>query len=313
VVGVDVRARRIVRGWLIPGSRDRSGLGRTPARLLRSAGRAVLWCVVAVLLVRGVSDVLARREPEPGARVDRSAVARAWPDDKARAFAVQFVWAYLRSAPQDGDGYARGLTEFATPELAAELVPRLVDDGPRQVVQAATVAGSAAMDEHRALVTVAVRVAIARRVSSRLVTVPVARDDDGGLVVYDLPSFASPVSRARAGRPASQPLVADRAEIEDVLARFLRAYLAGAADELTYLVPPGVRIGAAAGRFELTSLVSVAEPVPASVSRGERLVLVTVQARDVESRAVYALRYRVRLVRQDRWYVAAVNASGGER
>jgi hypothetical protein len=163
-----------------------------------------------------------------------------------------------------------------------------------------------------ALVTVAVRIAVAERVTTRLVTVPVARDDRGGLVVYDLPSFAPPASRARAARPPSQPLpAADRAEIEDVVARFLRAYLAGRTDDLTYLVPPGVRIGAAAGRFELASRVSVAEPVPASQSRAGRLVLATVEARDVETRTVYALRFSVRVVRRDRWYVADINGPGG--
>ena len=44
-----------------------------------------------------------------------------------------------------------------------------------------------------------------------------------------------------------------------------------------------------------------------------RSVLATVRARDVQSRAVYALRYRVRLVRRDRWYVAAVNTTQKER
>jgi hypothetical protein len=37
------------------------------------------------------------------------------------------------------------------------------------------------------------------------------------------------------------------------------------------------------------------------------------QARDEETRAVYALRYQVRLAHRDRWYVAEVNASEGER
>jgi hypothetical protein len=51
-------------------------------------------------------------------------------------------------------------------------------------------------------------VAIAGRASSRLLTVPVARDDAAGLVVYDLPSFAPPPSRAEVARPESQPLLA---------------------------------------------------------------------------------------------------------
>ncbi len=39
----------------------------------------------------------------------------------------------------------------------------------------------------------------------------------------------------------------------------------------------------------------------------ERLVVASVSARDPASGATYELRYRLRLVRDDRWLVAAVN------
>ena len=38
-----------------------------------------------------------------------------------------------------------------------------------------------------------------------------------------------------------------------------------------------------------------------------REVLATVRARDAATGAAYGLRYRLRLVREDRWLVAAVN------
>ena len=41
-------------------------------------------------------------------------------------------------------------------------------------------------------------------------------------------------------------------------------------------------------------------------------LLVDVRARDVRSRAIYPLRYRVALVRADRWYVASVNSTPKE-
>jgi hypothetical protein len=87
------------------------------------------------------------------------------------------------------------------------------------------------------------------------------------------------------------------------MSRFLRAYLAGDAGGLTYLVPPGTRVGAATGGFELVELGSVAA-AGTRESTSRLLVLATVHARDVESRAVYALRFRVRLLRRDRWCVA---------
>jgi hypothetical protein len=72
-------------------------------------------------------------------------------------------------------------------------------------------------------------------------------------------------------------------------------------------VPPGTQIAAAAGRWELIELTSVSVTGPAT--RAGRVVLATVETRDPVSRATYALRYRVRLVRRDRWYVADLNDS----
>jgi len=56
------------------------------AKQARVGGRVVLWCVVAVLLLRGASDVMAVQEPAPVQREPRN-VAAGWPDDAARAFA----------------------------------------------------------------------------------------------------------------------------------------------------------------------------------------------------------------------------------
>jgi hypothetical protein len=142
-------------------------------------------------------------------------------------------------------------------------------------------------------------------------TVPVARDRRGGLAVYDLPSLAPAPTLATVAADAGEPLLGDeRAAIAEVLTRFFRAYLAGDAGGLAYLVPAGTRIGAVTGGFELVELGSI---TAAPAARGGRLVLATVQARDRVSRARLALRYRVRVVRRDRWYVAAIDGTGPER
>jgi hypothetical protein len=99
------------------------------------------------------------------------------------------------------------------------------------------------------------------------------------------------------------------AGIEDVLNRFLADYLAGDSSGLEYLVPAGVRIGALGQKYELLGLTSLALAAPAKGRTRE--VWATVRARDVESRATYGLRYRLQLVREDRWMVAAVNGSKG--
>jgi hypothetical protein len=135
--------------------------------------------------------------------------------------------------------------------------------------------------------------------------VPVARDAGGGLVVTDLPSLVGPPARAAVDPPTYEPIESgERSAIEDVLDRFLTAYLAGDAQGLEYLVPPGTRVSALGQKYELLGITSLLLAAPPKGRTRE--VWASVRARDVQSRAIYGLRYRLRLVRDDRWYVAAV-------
>jgi len=282
----------------------------TSRELLSRLGRAVLWLAVVVVLVRGVAGVVATQPRPASSRVVRPAPV--WPDEAARAFAVEFAAAYLSVDPEDGSASARvALAELAAPELVDSLVPTLDGDASRQELVSATVAGAAGLDGGRALITVVARVRGERSRTVRL-TVPVARDERGGLAVYDLPSLAPAPRRADAGPTAGMPILGEeRAVIGDVLTRFLRAYVSGDRAGLVYLAPPGTRLAATSGGFELLDLGSLTT-LGATTGR-ERLVLATVHVRDRVSRASYALRYRVRLVRRDRWYVAAINDPGEGR
>jgi Conjugative transposon protein TcpC len=298
---------RLVRGWRP--RRHEIGAPQTAGELLARLGRLALWAAVAVVLVRGLGDIVASPGPTPTSRA-RERTGDVWPDAAARAFAVEFATAYLHHSPQDDPGeYARRITDFGSTELASELAPRFEQRGSGQAVRSATVAGSTTLDERHALLTVATTVTTPDEVTTRHLTVPVARDESGGLVVYDMPSFAAAPARATAQPVDGEPLIGDeRAPVEDVVGRFMRAYLAGDSGGLSYLVPSGTRIAAAAGRFELIELGSITSL--AAPAGDERVVLVRVQARDALSRAVYALRYRVALVRRDRWYVAKINGVG---
>jgi hypothetical protein len=283
----------------------------SPSSVLARVGRVVLWLAVGFVLVRGVGAVLDTSATRGPAGV-RASAAQVWPDDEARAFAVSFTRAYLSFSPNDPAGYARRLTPFVSDEVAASVVPRFAPGGPTQVVQTASVARVARVDAGRAFVTVAATVASAADVSARYVTVPVARDGAGGLVVYDLPSLAAPPGRATVAAVETESLApGDEGAIGDVLTRFLRAFLAGRAADLEYFVPAGVHIGALAQRYELVGVDSLAQ-IGAGSPRA-RTVLIAVRARDATTGAVYALRYRVRMVRRDRWYVAAVNSPTRER
>jgi Conjugative transposon protein TcpC len=173
------------------------------------------------------------------------------------------------------------------------------------------VAGGVRLDDRHALITVAATLSAPEQ-ERRLLTVPVARDAGRGLVVYDLPSFAPAPGRATVAAPEGEPVLgSEREAISEVLVPFLRAYLAGDSKGLAYLVPAGTQITAAAGRWELIDLTSLSGLGPATDAG--RVVLATVQARDERLSITYSLRYRVRLVRRDRWYVAGVNDGQGRR
>lgn len=276
----------------------------TRGDLLARLGRGVLWLAVVVVVLRGIAGIVATPRETTSARP--TVPAAVWPDDAARAFAAEFAASYLRVDPNAAVAAARaGLADLAAPEIVDRLVAQLDVDAARQQVLSVNPAGATRVDGGHALITVAARVAGKQPRSVRL-TVPVARDARGGLVVYDLPSLAPAPERADAAPPAGTPLLgAERAAIGDVLTRFLRAYVSGDRAGLAYLVPAGTRIGATAGGFELLDLGSVS--AIGATTGPARLVLATVNVRDRVSRASYALRYRVRLLRRDRWYVAAIN------
>jgi hypothetical protein len=275
---------------------------RTPLGMAKRLGRAVLWLLVLVLLLRGAASVVGPRT----ASVVRSApttTPAAWPDDGARAFAADFARAYLTYDPKDPEASATAVRAFVGPELASSVAPEYVEDMPRRAVGSVSVARVVRVDDSHAVVTVAA----SATGGTQYLAVPVARDAWGGLVVSDLPSLAAPPARAALPVVAVESLPAgERGAIEDVVTRFMRAYLAGDAGGLGYLVPAGVRIGALGQRHELVDVTGLALAVPAAGRVRE--VLVTVRARDAAG-VTYGLRYRLRLVREDRWLVAAVNTT----
>src|SRR5918992_841725 len=198
---------RLVRGWRP--RRHEIGAPQTAGELLALLGRLALWAAVAVVLVHGLGDILASPGPTPSSRA-RERTGDVWPDAAARGFAVEFATAYLHHSPHDDPGeYAHRITDFGSTELASELAPRFEQRGPGQAVRSATVAGSTTLDARHALLTVATTVTTAEAVTTRHLTVPVARDESGGLVVYDMPSFVAAPARASAQPVAGEPLIGD--------------------------------------------------------------------------------------------------------
>jgi hypothetical protein len=267
---------------------------RTPGDAFKRLGRALLWLLVIVLLARGLTSLLATEKatPPPVAKPLAHSAA-AWPDDEARAFASDFARAYL-TAPTPS------LASYVTPDLAATIAPEY-DAKVRQEVSSVSVARVASLGSAGALITVAATVGD----DTRYLAVPIAHDRHGGLVVTGPPSLVGAPARAAVEAPTLEPLDGtERPAIEDALNRFLTAYLAGDAHALEYLVPPATRISPVGRQYELVGITSLLLAAPAKGRTRE--VWASVRARDVQSRATYGLRYRLQLVRDDRWYVSAV-------
>ena len=151
-----------------------------------------------------------------------------------RAFAADFARAYLTLLAGDPEASATAVRAFVAPELASSVVPEYGEDAPRRAVGSVSVARVAVLDDSHALVTVAA----AATGGTRYLAVPVARDARGGLVVSDLPSLAAPPARASVPASSMESLPAgERGPIEDVVSRFLRAYLAGDAGGWRSLCP----------------------------------------------------------------------------
>lgn len=278
--------------------------GSTSPLLL--VGRCVLWGAIGLVLLRGVGAIVTDPATD-GSRGDTIADAAGFPDDEARAFAVRFTRAYL-DIPPDGDGSHDRAAAFLADDLsdrAAITVPRR---SPRARVAWATVAREVPLGDSRALLTVAALMADG---ASRYVTVPVAQDGRGGLVVSGLPSFSPPPTRADLDGEMVEPLTGPPAgPIGELVERFLREYVAGAdRAALSYLLLPGARVAPLPAGLRVVGVDGLEQTT--STTGRRRSVVASVRVRESSTGAIYPLAYRLDVARRDRWYVAAVAGGPG--
>ena len=275
-----------------------------PGGIVRTAGRATLWACVGLLLVRGVGDVLADTEPVTTTAPVRTRAA-SFPDGDALAFAAGFARTYLTT----GAGREQRLASyFANTSLSDQAAPAASSRGPGAAVAEATVAREVPLGDSRALITVA---ALLRDGRTRYLTVPVARDEHGGLTVYDLPSFSAPPVAGAAEAPATVPISGpDGDAVVDLTRRFLRVYLHGEDESaLAYFLAPDVHVAPIGAGLAVEAIEEVAR---LGAGPGHRMQLAaTVLVRDRTSGTTYRQRYRVAIERRERWYVTGV--AGGPR
>ncbi len=277
--------------------------GRTRGELVKALGRVCLWLVVGLVFVRGVAQIAGLGEASAPAREPARQSAE-FPGSDARAFAASFARAYMSFSPGHQEWVELALQPYLAPELRADAGIEVPPSGNAQRVESVTPARSVRIDREHALVTVAVAVSN-KVVTTRYLSVPVARDESGGLVVYDYPSLAPPPRRARVREAVTESLTGEvRRPVEGVLERFFPAYFAGRTRDLDYFLPAGTSMRALGERYAFLELVSVEQE---RGERGsERTVLASVSVRDRESDAEYLLRYRVSLELRERWYVRAI-------
>jgi len=297
----DREVEQIRDGSGAPPPSSRSRRASSVGELARRGGRMVLWALVGLIFVRGLGAVAAGPHKPTATAPSRAEAPRDLSAD-AQAFAVRFVGTYLSWRPGDAARHARAVGPFFSSDVRDRAAAELPRRGPGQVVAQATVARSTDLGSGRALITVASQLTSGHWT---YLTVPVARDSQGGLDVFALPALSAPPPQGSASALATDPLVgADAGEIQALVQRFLAAYVSGQDPSgLAYLVAPGTAIAGMPGGLALGSVDQVGQ-----LGRsGDRMTVeADVHVRDTGSRASYPLAYRLDLRRTDRWYVTGV-------
>ena len=262
-------------------------------RLIARAPRVVFIGACALLALAGLRTTIT------GGAVRAAPLEAPAPvtDLGVSAFAEAFARAYLSYRGDDPAAHERAVAAFTTGDLdpGAGLEPPV--KGSRRVTWTAAILSSPA-GLRRWRVTVAVALA-GEGMGLRYLSVPVARDRAGGLVVDDYPALVGPPARADAGAPADAGELTDQA-LADVATRALGNYLRGAAGNLRADLLPGAQLTTPSPPLRLLAVEALAWREPG------RLLAATVSAQDPGG-ARMRLRFLLSVEHRDRWYLRAID------
>lgn len=269
------------------------GEGRTARTALRTAGRAALWALVGLLLLRGTASVLADPKQSDRATASPSGVV----DPTTGSFAVRFARAFL------GGAMPKELAPLVAPGVDTPLVSA---SATGVEVQQAEVAGSEDLAGGQVLVTVACELADARTV---YLAVPTVREGAGGVAAAGAPAVVAGPAGVGEDIPSPRPIAGPEATaIGELVRRFLPAYFsASSPDDLSYLLAPGAVVVPPGNGLQLLHVSAIKQ-----VGEGEgtrRTVLASARVRDPLSGASFALAYRLEVARNVRWYVDRVEGA----
>jgi hypothetical protein len=216
-------------------------------------------------------------------------------DQGAEAYAALFVRRYLTWSAAEPQASTTALEPFVGGGIEPDAGLVLPASGAQHVEWAEVVqAREPTPSEH--VYTVA-----AQTNSSGLlyVTVPVARTSDGGLMLAGYPALVGAPAAGPARSTARLREVSDP-ELETVVERALRNYLAGSSSELAADLAPGARVSLQNLGLNLVAVQRL------GWAPGTGAVLATVQAQD--GRGVrYTLAYELDVLSsQGRWEISAV-------
>lgn len=263
------------------------GLTERAAALRAAAPRYLALGVLGLLLLLGLrSLILPPSSPAPA----RAAVTA---DAPSRAFALQFARAYLSYDVERPGARARALAPFLSSAVNADagLLPA---EGRQEVLWAEVASDQPALTGGRAITVAA---AISTQPLPVYLTVTVAHERGGPLSLVGYPAFVGAPAIGRDAPSVSRSSVED-AQITAVVARALRNYLAGSAQNLSADLAPDAAVTLPTLPLRLRSLARV-EWLGRS---GARAVLATVEASDA-SGATYTLAYELGIAVRERPYV----------
>lgn len=286
------------------------GLGRTRSsvgggRWLVWAGRVVLWALVLVLLLNGITAL--RRPVSPAQAPAPAPAAERFPVKAAEAFAVRFAHDYLT-------------WDAATPNVHAEALAPYVADAidqhvgwagnGQQIAVLVLPTRTAVVSDKTALVTVAAQVTGLSAPRWVHLEVPIYTDGHDRFLVTDAPALVPPPGKAA---PPPELLTATDAAVADQLREpltaFFKAYAGNNPNELSYLLAPGAQVGT------LNSTATF-EDLQLTVPEGEdrRDVVAKVRWGDPVTGSTFTQTYQVTVVwREDgRWYIERLGAHPAE-
>ena len=265
-----------------------------PLWLLRAARESPRYLLYLTCLVGLLASARFAIAPPPTRLQIVSRASAGQPDLAGEGFACLFARRYLTWNSAEPHAHALELAELGGRGLeAADL--HLPQSGEQRVLWTEVVQARLAAPGVR-IYTVA-----AETDTDGLVylTVPVARLPDGRLSLTGYPAFVGPPASAPAQLGGQAREVTDPALLS-VIARALRNYLAGSADELAADLTASARVSLPAQPLGLDSVERV------NWSGDERSVLALVRAEDRRG-VQYTLGYELDVTQsQGRWAVSAV-------